>query len=255
MQALAHWWHRWARGAVHHAWGMAPGDGAWVLAGLSRQSRALVKVDTLTTWRIPIESGMTELSGLSAHLRQQRGARGTLGRSHQRLNMALPSDLVQEGFMDFPADLAQEDWIFEVQLEVAHALQLAPDEVNFDFVPAKASDGLVRRVHWVGCAQAQMGVFKNCIRAAGWRLAAVEPEHEAAQRGLRALKGGSLSLLTQAPQDWQFHSDRCWATSPADWAQPPEESDETMAQALEKFMRTQARARLVAAGLALKAWQ
>jgi len=195
---------------------------------------------------------MTDLRGLSQHLRQLRGARG---RAHRRLNMALPSALVHEGWIDVPANLPEEEWLFEVQLEVAQALQLASDEVNFDFVPAKASDGLVRRVHWVGCARAQMGVFKNGIRAAGWRLAAVETELEAAQRGVRALKGGSDSLLTQAPQDWQFHLDRVSVSAPADWAPPRKESDETMAQALEQFMRTPGSARLVAAGLALKAWQ
>jgi Tfp pilus assembly PilM family ATPase len=226
-------------------------DGAWVLAGLVRQSAALVKVHTLSTWRPSIEMDMTDLSGLSQHLRQHGNSRGG---SHQRLNMALPSHVVHEGFIDFPSELPEEDWLYEVQLDVAQALQLAPDEVNFDFEPSKASDGLVRRVHWVGCSQTQMAAFKDCIRAAGWRLAAVEIEQQAAQRAVRALKGGSVSLLTQAPQDWQFQLDRVALRPLYESAEPSEESDDTIAQALEPIMRTPGGARLVAAGLALKAW-
>jgi Tfp pilus assembly PilM family ATPase len=195
---------------------------------------------------------MTDLNGLSQHLRQQGRSRGG---SHQRLNMALPSALVQEGFIDLPLELPEENWLSEVQLDVAQALQLAPDEVNFDFEPAQESDGLVRRVHWVGCAQEQMAVFKNCIRAAGWRLATVEIERQAAQRGIRALKGGSVSLLTQAPQDWQFFLDGLASPHPLERAEPFDESDETIDQALEQIMRTPGGSRLVAAGLALKAWQ
>ncbi|WP_143473836.1 hypothetical protein [Limnohabitans sp. G3-2] len=251
MHGLAHWWQRWARGAVRHAWGMAPMDGAWLLAGLVRQSSALVKVQTWATWRPLSEADTTDLSGLSAHLRQHARARGG---AHRRLNMALPRDFVHEGFIDFPLEWPEKDWLYEVQLDVAQALQLAPDEVHFDFEPAPYSDGLVRRVHWVGCAQAQMAVYKNCIRAAGWRLAAVEMEQQAAQRGVRALKGGSLSLLTQAPQDWQFELDRVMPRPPDASAAPSEESDDTIAQALDQIMRTPGGARLVAAGLALKAW-
>jgi hypothetical protein len=251
MHALAHWWQRWAHGSVRHAWGMAPMDGAWLLAGLVRQSSVLVKVHTLAVWRPLSESDLTDLSGLSQHLRQYGRSRGV---SHQRLNMALPRDFVHEGFIDFPIELSEEDWLYEVQLDVAQALQLEPDEVNFDFEPAKESEGLVRRVHWVGCAQAQMAVFKNCVRAAGWRLTAVEIEQQAAQRGVRALKGGSASLLTQAPQDWQFQLDRVASRPSYESTEPAEESDDTIAQALEQIMRTPGGARLVAAGLALKAW-
>lgn len=252
MHTLGHWWRRWARGAVRHAWGLAPVEGAWVLAGLTRQSAHLVKVQTLTLWRPLSESASTDLSGLSQHLRQQGRSRGG---SHRRLNMALPSAFVQEGFLDFPLELPEEDWLSEVQLDVAEALQLAPDEVNFDFEPTKEGDGLVRRVHWVGCSQAQMATFKNSVRAAGWRLAAVEIERQAAQRGIRALKGGSVSLLTQAPQDWQFLLDRFASPHAYARADALEESDETIDEALGQIMRTSGGARLVAAGLALKAWQ
>lgn len=253
MQTWTRWWHRWARGSVRHAWGLAPHDGAWVLVGLSRQSADLVKVQTVGTWFPLADSDTSDLSGLSQHLHQHGHSRSG---SHHRLNLALPSAMVRQGFMDVPADLPKEDWLDEVQLEVAEALQLAPQEVNFDFEPAPHNDGLVQRVHWVGCAQAQMRAFKNCTRAAGWRLAAVEMENQAAQRGVRALRGGSVSLLTQAPQDWQFRLDTlAGATTRGEQTEPPEDSEETIEEALAQIMPTPGGARLVAAGLALKAWQ
>lgn len=257
MHALAQWWHRWARSSVRHAWGLAPLEGAWVLVGLTRQSATLVKVHTLATYRPPLasdwSSDMPDLSGLSQHLREHGRSRGG---SHHRLNMALPNAFVREGFLDFPLDLPEENWLDEVQLEVAHAFQLELDEVNFDFEPAPTNDGLVQRVHWVGCAQAQMTAFKNCTRAAGWRFAAVELAYQAAQRGVRALQGGSVSLLTQAPQDWQFRLGTLGGPATSDDRAPAsEDSEETIQEALAQIMHTPGGARLVAAGLALKAWQ
>lgn len=255
MQALARWWQRWAQGSVRHAWGLAPqGDGAWVLGGLMRPIHNLAKVQTLVALPAPPSLEASDLSGLSEHLRQH--GRSGSGSRH-RLNMALPLALLQEGFIDFPLDLPEEDWLFEVQLEVAQALQLEPDQVNFDFEPVPLSDGLVRRVHWMGCAQASMVAFKSCTRAAGWRLAAVESELQAAQRGARALRGGVTSLLTQAPQDWQFQLDAQDALP-----QLPEQthghvqadSDAAIVDALHEVMTTPGGPRLVAAGLALKAW-
>ena len=253
MHALARWWHRWGRVSVRHAWGLASHEGVWVLAGLVRQSKGLVKVHTLATWRPEMPSDMSDWSGLSQHLREHGRSRGG---SHHRLNTALPSAFVREGFLDFPIDLPQENWIYEVQMEVAQACQLEPDEVNFDFEPAPTTDGLVQRVHWAGCSQAQMTVFKNCTRAAGWRLAAVEIDHQAAQRGVRALKGGAASLLTQAPQDWQFRLDTLGILPPTnDRAEASEDSETTIEEALSQILHTQGGSRLVAAGLALNAWQ
>jgi Tfp pilus assembly PilM family ATPase len=257
MHALAQWWHRRVRSSVRHAWGLAPLEGAWVLVGLTRQSATLVKVHTLTTCLPPMAPGMADdmadLGVLSQHLREYKRSRGG---SHHRLNMALPSAFVREGFLDFPVDLPEENWLYEVQLEVAQACQVELDEVNFDFEPAPTTDGLVQRVHWVGCSQTLMTSFKNCTRAAGWRLAAVELEGQAAQRGVRALQGGSVSLLTQAPQDWQFRLDTLGGSSTTDDRTPAsEESEETIQEALAQIMHTPGGARLVAAGLALKAWQ
>ena len=255
MQALARWWRRWAQGSVRHAWGLAPqGDGAWVLGGLSRPIYHLAKVQILVALPAPPDLEAGDLSGLSQQLRQH-GRSG--GRARHRLNLALPLAHLQEGVIDFPADLPEEDWRYEVQLEVAQALQLEPDAVNFDFEPAPLTDGLVQRVHWMGCAQARMAAFKSCTRAAGWRLAAVESELQAAHRGARALRGGVASLMTQAPQDWQFRLDAP-GEGPA-LSEPTQDrvladSDAAIEEAVRQVMSTPGGPRLVAAGLALKAW-
>jgi hypothetical protein len=103
-----------------------------------------------------------------------------------------------------------------------------------------------------------MSEFKSCTRAAGWRLAAVESETQAAQRGVRALQGGVASLLTQSPQDWQF---RLGSPNGSINDVVPKNSDVNIdadadiEQAIQRVMATPAGPRLVASGLALKAWQ
>ena len=184
MQALAHWWRRLTTRSVRQAWGLAPHGMAWDLVGLTRQSHGLAKVHTTVSLQAPADLVFADLAWLSQALRHNGRLRG--GGRH-RLNMALPAVHLQEGVIDFSAQLPEEDWLYEVQLEVSQALQLSPDEVNFDFEPAPLTDGLVQRVHWMGCAQAHMVEFKDCTRAAGWRLAAVESEAQAVQRGVRAL--------------------------------------------------------------------
>jgi hypothetical protein len=252
MQALAQWWRRWVRGSVRHAWGMAPQAEAWALVGLARQNPHLAQVHTLASLQAPMGQDAADPSWLSPHLRQNGRASG---RSH-RLNMALPAAQLQEGHIDFPADFPPEDWPYEVQLEVSQALQLPPDEVNFDFEPAPSTGGLVQRVHWIGCAQALMTDFKSCTRAAGWRLAAVESETQAARRGLRALQGGVASLLTQPSQDWQFRLNHLGGSAlPLQEADAPVDSQEAIEDALRQVLTTPAGPRLVASGLALRAWQ
>lgn len=254
MHAWAQWWRRWAWGSVREAWGLAPQNGAWVLVGLTRHGPSSAQVRTSTVLHPPVGLGTTDPSWLSLSLRQNGRAHGG-GRC--RLNMALPADQLQEGYIDFSADLPPDDWPYEVQLEVSQALQLPPDAVSFDFEPAPWASGLVHRVHWMGCAQARVTEFKNCTRAAGWRLAAVESETQAAQRGARALQGGVTSLLTQAPQDWQFRLDtRHGAVHATEQPETPpdSDSDEAIADALRQVLATPAGPRLVASGLALRAW-
>lgn len=249
MQALAQWWLRLTTRSVQQAWGLAPQGTAWSLVGLARQSRDLARVHTTLTLQEPDSANLVDMAWLSLALRQNGRLRG--GFMH-RLHVALPAAHLQEGVIDIPAQLPKEDWPYEVQLEVSLALGLAPDEVNFDFAPEPATQGQVQRVHWIGCAQTFTNVFKNCTRAAGWRLAAVESEAQAAWRGVGALQGGVSSLLTQAPQDWQF---RLTSQSRPRPASGLVDSDAAMEEAIGQVLHTPAGARLIASGLALKAWQ
>lgn len=249
MQGLAHWWRQLTSRATRQAWGLAPHGMTWALVGLKRQTAETAKVNSTVSLQGTGGLNFSDLDGLSQALRDNARLRG--GHRH-RLNMALPAAHLQEGVIDFPAQLSQEDWMYEVQLEVAQALQLSPDEVNFDFEPAALLDDGVQRVYWMGCAQAHVTPFKACTRAAGWRLATVESESQAAQRGVRALQGGVASLLTQAPQDWQFRLADPFSLMDGD---SQSDSDAAIDEAIAQVLSTPTGARLVASGLALKAWQ
>lgn len=247
MQAWSRFWRRVVARPVRQAWGLAASGATWSLVGLSVQASGGVRVHTTT--QLSIRQGASPDVDLGAQLRQVGRARG---RSRHRVGMALAEDQLVSGVLEFPARMPAEDWAAEVQLEVAQMLGKEPDDVHFDFQPeAHGGDGLVQRVHWVGCTQVQIAEFKNCARSAGWQLHSVEPAWQAAQRAAAALQGGLASLLTQPTQDWQFHLPQppgsrvegTQGTGP--WMPDP---------ALQQAMKSEAGARLVACGLALKAW-
>ena len=249
MQALAQWWREWAALSAGQAWGLAPQGLAWDLVGLHRHSATLAKVHTSQTLPIPVGRDPVDLSWLSQPLRHNGRSRGGV---RHRLNLALPAAYLKQGVVVLPADLLAENWPFEVQLEAARVLQVAHDAVNFDFEPDPATPDQVRRIHWMGCTQTHMAEFKSFTRAAGWRLAVVESERQAAERGARALVGGIASLLTQAPQDWQFLLP---ATRSGAYGPPAIDSEVALADALEQVLNTPTGARLVASGSALMAWR
>jgi hypothetical protein len=172
-------------------------------------------------------------------------------RARQRVSVALAADKVMAGVLELPAELPSDHWVSEVQLEVAQVLGLAPDEVNFDFKADPQGEGLLTRLHWVGCDQVHILALRDAVRTAGWQIGSVEPAWSAAHRAVSHLKGGLDSLLTQAPQDWQFD-----LTLDEDLGQRQgfggahAASDMLLTQALQSA----AGPRLVASGLALKAW-
>lgn len=250
MHALAQWWQRRVHDAVKHAWGLAPLEGAWVLVSLKRQQQGLAQVHSVAHLQTPTGMDVSDPSWLGPHLQQNGRASGS---TRHRLNLALPAAQWQEGQLDLPTELPPEEWPHEVQWEVSQALQLSPDAVHFDFEPAPLTDGRLQRLHWIACAQAQVLTFKSITRSAGWRLASVEPEMQAAQRAVGVLQGGVSSLLTQAPQDWQFRLGTPVKANATD-TRDPVDSPEAVAQGLQQILMTQSRARLVASGLALRAW-
>ena len=242
MPSWSRFWQRVAHRPVRQAWGLACDGAGWALVGLSWHKAAGVRVDTtekIGTANVPQGAGFG--LGLS-----QVGVR-----SRQRISVGLAEDEAIAGVLVLPAQLPRDDWAGEVQLEVAQLLGLPPDEVNFDFQPDPVSDGLLSRVHWVGCDQARIRSLRDGVRTAGWRLDSVEPAWHAAHRAVCHLKGGLDSLLTQAPQDWQFdltpHAD---LGQRLPWAGPDVGPDRGVMQALQSA----AGPRLVASGLALKAW-
>jgi hypothetical protein len=172
-------------------------------------------------------------------------------RARQQISVALAADKVMAGILELPAELPSDHWVSEVQLEVAQVLGLAPDEVNFDFKADPQGEGLLTRLHWAGCDQVHILALRDAVRTAGWQLDSVEPAWNAAHRAVCHLKGGLDSLLTQAPQDWQF--DLSLDEYLGQWqgfGGAHAESDLLLRQALQSA----AGPRLVASGLALKAW-
>jgi hypothetical protein len=172
-------------------------------------------------------------------------------RSRHRISVALAENEMISGMLELPAQLPRDDWAAEVQLEVAQLLGLTPDEVNFDFQTEPVSEGFLSRVHWVGCDQARILALRDGVRSAGWRLDSVEPAWHAAHRAASHLKGGLDSLLTQAPQDWQF--DLTPNLSPGQNL-PTSEFDVGSDRVLKQALQSAAGPRLVASGLALKVW-
>lgn len=245
MPSWSRFWQHLAHRPVRQAWGLASDGAGWALVGLTWHIVEGVRVHALEKIA-PAPADADQLrAGLALGLRQ------VAVRSRQRVSVGLAEDEVISGVLELPAQLPRDDWASEVQLEVAQLLGLAPDEVNFDFQPDPVSDGLLTRVLWVGCEQARIRSLRDGVRTAGWQLDSVEPASYAAHRAVRHLKGGLDSLLTQAPQDWQF--DLTPSTQPIQrgaFGEADVGPDSVFKQALQSA----AGPRLVASGLALKAW-
>ena len=243
MPSWSRFWQQLASRRVRRAWGLASDGQDWALMGLSFHKVVGVRVQAMEK--------ITPTGSDHAAFGFSEGLRRVGVRARQQVSVALAEDKVIAGVLELPAELSRDDWASEVQLEVAQVLGLAPDEVNFDFEADPVSQGLLTRVHWVGCDQLHILALRDEVRTAGWQLDSVEPAWYAAHRAVCHLKGGVDSLLTQSPQDWQFD-----LTVDKDLGQrqglgrAPVEWDVLLKQALQSA----AGPRLVASGLALKAW-
>jgi hypothetical protein len=264
MKTLVRFWREMTTRPVRQAFGLAPQDKAWALVGLSRQGADGVRVQAHTVvqppdpladvqvhaqvWRQALMAVAQPSGRLGEYSERPSGGRSawTVQNRDQRLQLAWPADRVVTGQIEFPLDWPDDDCTAEVQLVVAQALNLPPEEVNFDWQVQPGGDGLVRQVVWAGCAREELAEFKRHIRAARWALAAVEPETQAAQRAARALQGGLPSLLTRPTQDWLFSLKPEHATQVG--------PDTALAAAVQQALFSPAGPRLVACGLALRAW-
>ncbi|MGV0961507.1 MAG: hypothetical protein ACOYB1_16910 [Limnohabitans sp.] len=236
---------RWAR----QVWGLAPDGQAWALVALSRDGADLWRVHTTQSLKPPEGVPVTDASWLSQALADGQQFKRW---SRHRVNMGLSAPNLATGQMVCPASVPLQAWPAEVQLEVAQALNLPAEAVSFDFVAQALGVGPAHHIHWVGCARALIQDYQHWIGAAKfWRLTGVEPEWHAARRAAQALLGGLPSLLQQAPQDWQFRwgRDNAW-----DGLNDEGMPNAQWESALRDALASPAGPRLVAAGLALKAW-
>ena len=246
MQAWSRIWQRMSVRPVRQAWGLASHGPSWSLVGLNLLTPELVSVHTSIQWSlIDDESVWLELG------KCLREAGALRGRQQHRVSMALSSEQLVSGVLELPIHLAMEECATDVQLEVSQLLGKPADEVHFDFYPETRIREAVQRVHWVGCTQSQIDDYKKSTRAAGWQIESVEPAVLAAQRAVAALQGGMGSLLTQSTQDWQFRVQSVKELA----AQMQGNPLDLMADpGLHQAMKSEAGARLVAAGLALRVW-
>ena len=234
--------------AVKQAWGLAPAQKGWFLLGLGKEASPWMGVHTVQFLAGDLEDQST--LGVAHGLRQSGASRGAFQGRH-RVNMGLPMSQVVSGLLTVPVGWGPSECEAEVQLEAARALGLEPQEVSFDWQATPMSDGVVAQLQWVACAQSAVEQFNRCVRRAGWQLASVEPEFQAAHRAASCLSGGMSVVLTRPVQDWQF-----------DLALLPDAQAKGAAMvsplrfdaALREALQTPAGPRLVAAGLALKAW-
>ncbi|WP_353236637.1 hypothetical protein [Limnohabitans sp.] len=234
--------------AVKQAWGLAPAQKGWFLLGLSKEASPLMGVHTVQYFAGDLED--QSVLGVSHGLRQIGSSRGAFQGRH-RVNMGLPMGQVVSGMLAVPVGLEPSDCEAEVQLEAARALGLEPQLVSFDWQADPLADGVVAQLQWVACAQSTVEQFNQCIRGADWQLASMEPELQAAHRAASCLSGGMSVLLTRPAQDWQFEL----ALLPDTQAKAAAMVNPSSFDAgLRDALQTSAGPRLVAAGLALKAW-
>lgn len=248
MQVWQRLWQSWRVRGVRQSWGLALTGRSGALVGLSRDTQGVVRVRLSTVLAVPPGRAVTDLFWLTQAL--QEAGRWVTGRTH-RLVVGLDAPDLVMGNMTSAVDATSNDWVADVQLEVSQALHLPPDEVNFDFEVDTLGPGFVRQIHWAGCAKSQVSAIQKGVNEAGWRLSSVEPAMHAAKRAASALVGGLPSLMQQAPQDWQFR----WRATD----EPASLDDEGMATVrdaglLQEALASSVGPRLVACGLALKAW-
>lgn len=201
------------------AWGGLLDEGQILLAALSRQHAAAVRVVVFEHLHAP--PGLDGPAGRDDWLVQtlrQSGAQ--LPASRRTMALALREGRCRHGTLAWQAGTdAQASLQAEVQLEAASAFGVAPAEVGFDFqvVPDAAGGGA--QIHWAACLRSELSRWCGHARSAGWRLPMVEPEQQAARRAAVCLLGEWQQHWAQSPQDWQFGSQAQRSLSPSDWQQ------------------------------------
>lgn len=198
MQWLKHARHFWLEQRRRsHAWGAILGQQDILLAALSLQKSGTVRVLVYERQHVPeglLQSAERDdwmvqtLRGLSRHVSAQQ----------RTMVLALDPTRCRQGVLEPVQAMAPHQLQAEVQLEAASVWGVTPDEVGFDF----RTDA--RRVHWAACLQKDLRQWRGHARNAGWRLPAVEPDDQAAQRAVLHWRGNLDRQSADSPQDWQF---------------------------------------------------
>lgn len=230
------------------AWGLSPGQQGWLLVGLGREASRFLGVHSVQ--HLPGDLDDFGPAGVSQGLRQCGISRGALRASH-RVHVGMAMDQVASGVLVIPAGLTPSEREAEVQLEAARKLNLEPEHISFDWQASPWSDGVLDQLQWVACPKNAIDVLNRCVRRSGGQLGSVEPVLQAARRAAACLSGGLSTVLTCPVQDWQF--DPALVADSAE-AAGGIASASAFDQALDEAMLTPVGPRLVATGLALKAW-
>jgi len=247
MQLVSWIQRRLGQRSATQAWGLAPGLGGWCLVGLSLDASRLLGVHRVQY----LPGGLDDPgpAGVSHGLRQSGIAHGAF-RRRPCVHVGMPMDPLVSGVLVLPVGLGPSEREAEVQLAAARMLNLEPEHISFDWQASLLSGGVLEQLHWVACPKAAIDAFNQCVRRSGWRLASVEPVTQAARRASVCLCGGLSSLVTRPVQDWQFDPALLEDSSASEEAAVPL----AIEAALQEAMQTSAGPRLVATGLALKAW-
>lgn len=247
MQLVSWIQRRLGQRSATQAWGLSPGLGGWFLVGLSRDASRLLGVRMVQY----LPGGLDDPgpAGVSHGLRECGISQGAF-RRRPRVHVGMPMDLLVSGVLVLPVGLGPSEREAEVQLEAARMLNLEPEHISFDWHVCQLTGGILDRLNWVACPKTAIDGFNQCVRRAGWQLASVEPVTQAAQRAAACLCGGLSTVVTRPVQDWQFDPTLLAHSSEAQEAAVPSAFE----VALQEAMQTSAGPRLVATGLALKAW-
>lgn len=195
------------------AWGGVLDQQEILVAALSAQQTGAVRVQGFERLHVP--EGLVHLSDGGGGW--QRAWRGPLPKRLRTMALAITETHCRQGLLHWQGPQDHRILAAEVQLEAAAAWGVDPAALGFDFqCQAQASEG-AGTVVWAACLREALDQWQQHVRGAGWRLAGVEPEQQAAQRAVVCLRGDMLQHWAQSPQDWQFDRTPQRAATDVDW--------------------------------------
>lgn len=182
------------------SWGawLAP-QALWLVA-LRRQDTQ-VRVERVEHLHSPV--GLAHPHASDAWLMQQMRAWAAPGPwALRRLHLALDESLCVCGSRPLPGAVPAGLQRAQALLEAAAHWGLEPSQMAID-VHTETS-GAFCSMHWVACPQERLQHWRSGWRAAGWRLALVEPQAQAIARAW-AHRGEAAGWQEgRSPRDWRL---------------------------------------------------